>query len=403
MPYNFQLPTTSILPYSNFISSTTHPSLPLTATIYRDVIRSVLKKHKRLPLLSRPSNLSNVLSALEEYIPYLFAVDAGLSGKEINEEEIDITLLKEIEVEWRSSLAATIPGRDAPRVKGKGLDYEIYFILTTLAYVYTLMAQLQLRALYASLTPSTEERTGIITKATKHLLQANYIHAYLTSRCGEITTSSAVIETAPSAQGALAALALAEATLLAVLKDDPYPMLVQQDRNKSDNEWKFKAPEIPKVRAHLGARLCLAAGEHAEKAEAMLNALGTGKASGVDEALTKYINTLRKTSKAKACRLFGIGAELGGETGQGIAWLIGGKRELGFAGKGEESAKLKGFAKLKKDWTEKREDRKIEKGGDWGGDAGRFEEARIIEMLETKWNKLNDMVVIQNLDLSGLC
>lgn len=392
MPYNFQLPTTSTLSYSDFISSATHPSLPLTATTYRDVVRSVLKKHKRLPLLSRPSNLSTVGSALEEYIPYLFAINAGLSGKEINEEEIDITLLKEIEVEWRTSLTATIPGRDAPRVNGKGLDHEICFVLTTLAYVYTMMAQSQLRALYASLTSSTEERTGIIAKATKHLLQANSIHAYLASRCSELKTSSFVIETTPSAQGALAALALAEATLLAVLKDDPYPMIVQQDRSKSDNEWKFKAPEIPKIRAHLGARLCLAAGEHAEKAEVMLNALSTGKANGVDEALIKYIDNLKKSSKAKACRLFGIGAELGGETGQGIAWLVGGKRELGFVGKGEESSKLKGLAKLKKDWTEKREDRKIEKGGEWGGDAGRFEEARIIEMLEKKWNKLNDTV-----------
>ena len=46
---------------------------------------------------------------------------------------------------------------------------------------------------------------------------------------------------------------------------------------------------------------------------------------------------------------------------------------------------------LKKGWAERREDRKIEKGGQWGSDGGRFEEARIIEMLDQKWNKMNDM------------
>lgn len=396
MPYSFQLPTTSTLLYSEFISSATHPSLPFTATTHRNVIRSVLKKHKRLSPQARVANLSNIISVFEEYIPYLFTINAGLEGKEISGEEIDITLLREIEVEWRTSLSATIPGREAPRVNGKGLDYEICFVLTTLAYVNTLSAQSQLRTLYSAVTPSKEERTEAITKATKYLLQANSLHAYLLSRYEETQLSSSVIETAPSAQGALASLALAEATLLAVLKDDPYPAIVQQCRNKIDDEWKFKAPDIPKVRAHLGARLCLAAGEHAEKAEAMLNALGARKANGADDALTKYINDLRRTSKAKACRLFGIDAELGGETGRGIAWLIRGKKELGFAGKGEES-RLKGFAKLKKDWTEKREDKRIEKGGEWGGDAGRVDEVRIIEMLEQKWNKMNDMVEFQYL------
>lgn len=394
MPYNFQLPTTSTLPYPTFISSTTHPSLPFVATTYRDVIRSVLKKHKRLPLQSRASDLTNVLSALEGYAPYLFAISAGLSGKEINGEEIEITLIKEIEVEWRTSLAANIPGREAPRVNGKGLDYEICFVLTTLAYVYTLLAQSQLHGLYSSKTPSTEERTAIITGATKYLLKSNSVHAYLASYCDETKSPPSAIELIPSTQGALTALALAEATLLAVLKDDPFPAVVQQIRNDSDDEWKFKAPEIPKIRAHLGARLCLAAAEHAGKAEAMLKALTSKKASGVDEALIKYADGLARTSKAKACRLFGINAELGGETGQGIAWLIAGRRELGFAGKGEES--LRGLAKWKKEWAERREDRNIEKGGEWGGDAGKFEEARILEMLETKWNKMNSTVSIDS-------
>ena len=387
MPFAFTLPTTSSLSFPTYASSTTHPSLPLTATTYRGVLRNVLKKYKRLPLHSKASNLSTLLSALNEYVPYLSGLDAALSGKELNGEEVDLILRSEIEVEWRSTLIGTMPGREAPRLRGKGLDYEISFALHTLACVFTLQARAQLLALYASLTPTSEQRVAIITTATKHLLQANSIHNYLASRATEMDASSATIETLSQTQGSLAALALAEATLLAVLKDDPYPALVTQDRNKDDRDWMIKPPEIAKVRAHLFARLCLAAADHAGKAEAMLSA-----SDRVDERLLKYISDLKRTSRAKACRFFGIDAELGDATGQGIAWLVGGKKHLGYAGSKEDVSNVTGLAKLKKDWTERREDKKIEKGGEWGSDAGRLEELRVIEMLEKKWCKMNDTV-----------
>lgn len=128
--------------------------------------------------------------------------------------------------------------------------------------------------------------------------------------------------------------------------------------------------------------------------------------------LLKYVHDLGRTARAKAYRLFGIDADLGGEQGQGIAWLRAAKKEMGFgilviggsdggqeAGGGSISSrssggmKLKGgFAKLKKGWTERREDKRIEKGEGWGSDAGRLEEGRIVDMLEKKWNKINDIV-----------
>ena len=387
MPFAFSLPTTSSLSFSAYSTSPTHPSLPLTATAYRGVFRNVLKKHKRLPPPSRNSNLSTVLSALNDYVPYLLTLDAALSSKSVSGEEIELILTKEIVVKWRITLTATTSGQQAPRHSGKGLDYEISFVLHTLGCAYTLQARAQLLALYASITPTSDQRVSIITTATKHLLQANSIHSYLASRAIEMDASYATIETLSQTQVGLAALALAEATLLAVLKDDPYPAVVAQGRNKNDTEWMIKPPEIPKVRAHLFARLCLAAADHAGKAEAMLSASGR-----VDERLTKYLKTINRTSRAKACRFFGIDAELGGETGKGIAWLVAGKKLLGYIVGEETGSKLTGLARLKKDWKEKREDKKIEKGGEWGSDAGRLEELRVIEMLEQKWNKMNDTV-----------
>ena len=387
MPFAFSLPTTSSLSFSAYSTSPTHPSLSSTATAYRGVFRNVLKKHKRLSPPSRNSNLSTVLSALNDYIPYLLTLDAALSSKSVNGEEVELILKQEIAVKWRTTLTATAPGQQAPRHSGKGLDYEISFVLHTLGCAYTLQARAQLLALYASITPTSDQRVSIITTATKHLLQANSIHNCLASRAIETDASYVTIETLSQTQVGLAALALAEATLLAVLKDDPYPAVVAQGRNKNDTEWMIKPPEIPKVRAHLFARLCLAAADHAGKAEAMLSASGK-----VDERLTKYLKNLNRTSRAKACRFFGIDAELGGETGKGIAWLVAGKKLLGYTGGEETGSKLTGLARLKKDWKEKREDKKIEKGGEWGSDAGRLEELRVIEMLEQKWNKMNDTV-----------
>jgi hypothetical protein len=55
-----------------------------------------------------------------------------------------------------------------------------------------------------------------------------------------------------------------------------------------------------------------------------------------------------------------------------------------------------GFGKLKSEWKERREDRRLEKGkADWGLDAGRAEEGRVLEWLEKKWTKMNDTVNVQ--------
>ena len=391
MPFPFSLPTTSNLSFPTFVSSSTHSSLPFTATTYRNVLRSVLKNHKRLASEARSTNTNILLSALSDYLPYLFALKAGLSGRAINDEEVDVALQKEIEVEWRTILTSrSIPGKDSPRVKGRGIDYEIAFVLTTKASLHSLQARSWLYLLYGSMTPAAEQRKSIITNATKQLMEAVSIHRYLSSQSLETDASSAVVESLSQTQSGLAALALAEATLLAVLKDDPWPAVVVQSRNQNDKDWMISAPDIPKVRAHLFARLCLGAGEHAAKAEAMLSASGR-----VDEVLIRYVSDLKQACRAKACRFFGIDAELGGETGTGIAWLVGGKRQLGLAIKEEKSGKLQGLGKLKKEWTERREDKKGESGVRWGSDAGKLEELRVIEMLERKWNKENDTINTQ--------
>ena len=395
MPFAFSLPTTSSLNLAGYFSSLSHPSLPQAASAARSILRNALKKYKRMNAQSRIENLSSIRTLLDEYLAYLLAIDSGLSGRPVQGEEVHITLVNEIEVEWRASLAASLPGREPPRIKGRGLDYELCFVLSTYAYITSLSARAQVHAsFFASSSPSSgsDTRANAINAATKFYLQANSIHLYIIQRISEFHVPPGAVDISLLTQSALASLALAEATLLAVLKDDPYPIVVAQQRNRDDREWMIKAPEIPKVRAHLFARLCLAAAGHAGKAHALLSASSSAAGTGVEDALLKYTRDLQNTSKAKACRFFGIDAELGGKTGEGIAWLIGAKKELGLNIKEEDGSRLKSFSKLKRNWSEKREDKKVDKGGEWGSDAGRFEETRILEMLETKWNKMNDTV-----------
>ncbi|KAE8445919.1 hypothetical protein EG329_012698 [Mollisiaceae sp. DMI_Dod_QoI] len=403
MPFPFTLPTTSSFSFSTFFVSDTHPSLPLSASTYRGVLRDTLKKHKRLPPSEQSSHLAAVLLSLNNYIPYLLAVDDGLGSKAVAGEEVDIVLKSTPTSEWRPTLSeVAVPGREMARLKIQSLEYEAYFVLSTLAYTYTLLSRVSLHPLYSSATasPTAEQRTLAITTATKHLLQAASIHDYLSARSDQISSAPPCLDIAKSTFTALTSLALAEATLLAVLKDDPYPAAVAQDRNKNDKEWMIKAPEIPKVRAHLFARLCLASAEHAANTLSLLHT-SSGAAKGkVDGGLLKYVEDLRRTSRGKACRFFGIDAELGGQTGTGIAWLKAGMHELGLASK-EEGKKGLSFGRLKKGWDEKREDKRVEKESHWGADAGRLEEGRVLEMLEKKWTKMNDTINTQTIPPIG--
>ncbi|GJC92474.1 pH-response regulator protein palc [Colletotrichum higginsianum] len=356
MPFPFVLPTTSAFSFSSSFGSDTHPSLPLSSSTYRGVVRDALKKHKRLPPTSQSSHVSTVIGALNGYIPYLLAIDAGLNPTTQSGDYINLNTKVPPSIEWRPTLSDNaVPGREQAR--------------TTL---------------------DSQQRTAAIQTATKYLLDAASIYDYIASRAERVQVAPPCSDVSPSTLRAMSSLALAEATLLAVLKDDPYPAIIAQDRNKNDREWMYKAPDIPKVRAHLFARLCLAAAEHAAQASSLCQAAGRGS-SKINEALLRYLEDLRRACRAKACRFFGIDAEIGGQVGVAIAWLQAGLQELGIESK--HSNKSTGFGRIKKEWSEKREERKIEKETAWGADGGKGEETRVIEFLEGKWHKLNDTII----------
>lgn len=397
MPYPFVVSTTSSIPIHSNLTSTTHPSFPSTTSAQRAILRAALKNHKRLSPTDQATNLNNLISTIQNYLRYLLALDLALSGRPIVGEEVDVALVKELEVEWRPTLISNaIPGRENDRVKGKGLDYEIYFIHHTLALVQNLLARQSLLGLYAAVVPSTEQRTALIQSATKSLKTAHAIHTYLVQRASSSSEGPPAfppnaIDISLPIQSALQHLTHAEFNLLCVLKDDPYPALLVQSRNKDDKEWMIKAPEIPKVRAQVLTRLCIGAAEHATAAAASLKVEGTK----VSKDFVEYCDGIRRASRAKACRFQALDEDLAGKTGTGIAWLRAALNELGFE-IGKNGSKSSGLGKLKASWTEKREDKRIEKGSaNWGLDGGKLEEGRIVEYLERKMTKENDTINVQ--------
>ncbi|KAI9710996.1 MAG: hypothetical protein M1820_002434 [Bogoriella megaspora] len=399
MPFPINLPTTSSLSLPTHFQSPTHRSLPHAATTHRSVLRAQLKTYKRLPPSQQASHLPSLLSALNAYLPYLLALSTGLNPRNSS---IDVILQQEPTPEWRATLTSrTLSDRSLSnkRTKTTGIDAEIGFVLSTLGYIHTLLAREALRGLTrAGVKP--EDKTAATTKAMKELLDAHSVHTCLANRVQGHSSEGGELplDIGFPVQSALAALALAEATLLPVMKEDPYPSALAEERSKTSTEWMVGTVKMASVRAGLFARLCVMAGEHAGRAVGLLGQEG----SKLDEGLVRYAGDLRKAARAKACRFLGVDAEGRGETGEAIAWIRGARREVG-GGKGAKEDTGKGLGKLRKDFKEKKEDRKIDQGGDeWGLDAGRAEEERVLEWLEKKWSKMNDTVSFETRALRSL-
>ena len=389
MPFPFTLPTTSSVRLSDCFTSPTHPALPLTAANKRLILRNALKRHKRLEPSARSAHLHSVHEALVGYLPYLGALNTASAYRDIGSELVQLDFQRPLTVEWRTTLSATLPGKEAPRPKLTGLHHEIAFTLSTLAYVQTLRARAQLALLHGTQAVSPDQRTNAIATAMNRLLDAHSIHSHLLSLPTVSTaTTHGPPDTHPSTVSALASLALAEATLVVVAKDDPYAAAVADARNAAHTDWMFRAPSLPKVRAHLFARICLAAADHAATARGLL------VAAHLDDALPRYAADLHRTARAKAARFLAVDAELAGQTGTALAWVRGAQHELGVSA---AAPARKGLRGLKHRLQEAREDRLTSRGDgeDWGLDAGRLEEARVLESLETKWERENCTVNVQ--------
>ncbi|KXL46663.1 hypothetical protein M433DRAFT_65414 [Acidomyces richmondensis BFW] len=393
MPFPFTLPTTSSVLLTDHFSSPTHPALPLAASTHRSLVKDALKKHKRLPPADRPAHLPIVYDALSSYLPYLLTLHTPPPHVSIQHNP-----QRPFEVEWRCTLTPHPPLREPPRPRLRGLTADLIFISATLAYTHTLLARTQLQPLHestlASASLAPEQRSAAISNAVKHLLLAHAIHTYLAHLPFPYQQSlpdlkqahqTSPIDIHPQTHASLASLSWSEATLLIPSTDDPYAAAAAAAANAHDTDWMFRSPPPPKkVRAHLFARLCLAAAEHAGRAEAGLKDTGGGGGG-----IRRYAGDLRRTARGRAARWLGLDAEGAGRTGEAIAWCRGGRWEVGYSNSASSSSKTGGVASSKPSAAA------LKSGMLWGLDAGRGDEARVLKMLETKWERENAAVNVQ--------
>lgn len=453
MPYQFPLPTPGPLLLQSCLSSPSHPQLPYHATTARHALRVALKRYKKATKSQRQNELLKARDAVEQYLNWLVVIIEGAEydlGRESCSIRPEVEVHQEIEAAWtpvlfssktriphlptslrsKSSPTGSGSGRTSgsKRVKHPGFAYELAFTLTTYAFILSNLARSRyLHTLYASHTPTPVERTTALQSSIRDLQLAASIHAYISTSPFFASLNGGSNNSCPpdvqlTAQSGLKSLCLAEATLLSIAKDDGYLFACIQLRNERDTEWMIKAPDIPRVRTLLFARICVRAAELASEAEGAMMAAAAAVAPSPLSATDKssgiigYVSVLARVARARACRFFGIEAEDSERTGEGIAWLraggeclmAGGRRRSSNgghdAGKEKEKSRL-GFRKWKDDWKERREEKKLEKGAGEGeggpdsddgliagDDAGRMEELRVSEWLSAKWEKMNNTV-----------
>lgn len=119
----------------------------------------------------------------------------------------------------------------------------------------------------------------------------------------------------------------------------------------------------------------------------------------MSEDLLKYLESLQKVGRAKSCRFLGIDAEASSRCGEGISWLLLAKSILtGSAATASGSSSSTSIDKLRRELSERKEAKHIAAADpNWGMDAGRAEEIKVLEALEGKWRKLNDSIMFQTL------
>ena len=406
------------------------------------MVREVLKKQKRLTPRAQAANLPHVQSVLEEYLPFVVTLETGLKRtdgggesppdggpRESPTDELANSVViqrsgeeEEIEVEWRPTLTgrASIPGRERSRVKDDGIGYELGMVLLTIAYTYTSLA----REMISGETTTTT--TTAIQTATKHLLRAASIHEAVADRCRRRRDSAPMMELTTAVQSALASIALAEATLLAVLKDDPYAAAVTKESDPNNREWMMRAPNLPRVRAHLLARLCMAAAESLDQAMASLTTTGMiifipdrkkkkkkkkRKMDKIDGRLLEYVGGRRRCARAMTCRFLAIDAELRDQPGSAIGWLQTARIELGANGNDDPSnsnlinrgnetnavgkGPISGWKHrrhLTPSFLSSSSSSSSSSSIERHSDGGRGMELIIIQSLMIKWEKINDTV-----------
>ena len=444
MPFPFTLPTASAVSFPRHYVSVAYPSLPLACSTYRGILRDALKSHKRLPASAQGANIKHIISVTTEYLSYLQFLYKALQSGDVS----PIPTAPEFETAWTPTLASTtlfgVPSSRA-RARGRGLGYEIFWAYSTLAYAHTVQARVLLIGFLSPPSPSPSPETSsapqLLPQAINHVLTSASIFSYLLSlpppqqlRSGnEKNALSLPHNISQPMLSSLASISLASATLLAVLKTDPYPAylaITSHTRNNDtadaySKEYLYNPPNPPKgVKAMLFSRLCIAASEHATKAQGAISDII--RAGTVNEDYVRYIDELRRAARARGCRFLGVDAEAQGRPGEGIAWIRLARETLTGTVSTSSLSIDEQEGKGKKTLASRIEKLRLSKSpspsppssftlsspqtttsGSGGGlpfhldPCTTYSEFQVIESLDAKWTKMNDNLTFEKVPLTN--
>ncbi|KAG0047344.1 hypothetical protein BGZ89_000837 [Linnemannia elongata] len=124
--YPYTLPTTANVSFQEYFAPNANAQYqrPLSdATAFRGRLRTALKEHKH----SDRHDFLNIQKAVEDYLPLVFGLVAGIESTELQ-------LTNDIETTWRCTISNVALSLKMPRIKNKSIHYEAIFTLLTLGY-----------------------------------------------------------------------------------------------------------------------------------------------------------------------------------------------------------------------------------------------------------------------------
>ncbi|CDS13494.1 hypothetical protein LRAMOSA05670 [Lichtheimia ramosa] len=210
MSYFYSLPTTGAMSFVDFLQNVGSYSTEISdATAQRGRLRTVLKDLKRDSQETR--DYRHILNTIEDYLPYLVSILNCL-------ESGDLTLKKNIETSWRSTLSDHIihTGSNAPRIVCGGIYYELIFVLMTYAYAWSMQSHDILKTVQEGSSSPTQYNKAAdalnIAASVFHFIAYDVIPKWRQS------PENRPVETIKELPAALSKMALADAQYIAINK-----------------------------------------------------------------------------------------------------------------------------------------------------------------------------------------
>ncbi|KAF9921358.1 hypothetical protein FBU30_008633 [Linnemannia zychae] len=124
--YPYTLPTTANVSFQEYFASNANAPYQQSlsdATAFRGRLRAALKEHKH----SDRHDVLNIQKAVEDYLPLVFGLVAGIENTELQ-------LTSDVETTWRCTISNVTLSLKVPRIKHRSIHYEAIFTLLTLGY-----------------------------------------------------------------------------------------------------------------------------------------------------------------------------------------------------------------------------------------------------------------------------